>query len=96
MYKYQKKKVGEKNLEEKNKNIKTKNTNFSKKYKALLILIIFLFTTLVMRIGYLQFFKAPFLKEKAYEQLITSRIISTKRGTIYDSAGNQLAISSRS
>ena len=30
----------------------------------------------------------------AYKQLITTRVISTKRGTIYDSLGNQLAISS--
>ena len=64
------------------------------KYIALIIFIFLLFALLIGRIGYLQFFKASFLKDMAYEQLVTSRIISTKRGTIYDSSGNQLAISS--
>lgn len=95
LYKYQKKKLVN-YLKEKNKNIKTKKSNYSTKYKIFIILIFFLFAILLIRIGYLQFFKASFLKEKAYEQLVTSRIISTKRGTIYDSSGNQLAISSRS
>lgn len=83
-------------LKEKDKSVKTKNLSLSKKYKVFIIIIFFLFLLLLIRIGYLQFVKAPFFKEKAYEQLVTSRIISTKRGTIYDSSGNQLAISSRS
>ena len=49
---------------------------------------------LVIRIGYLQSIKSSYLKEMAYKQLITTRVISTKRGTIYDSLGNQLAMSS--
>lgn len=87
---------------EKKENLNTKNikakkaSNFSTKYKVFIIVILFLFGILLGRIAYLQFVKSSFLKEKAYEQLITSRIISTKRGTIYDSSGNQLAISSRS
>ena len=60
-----------------------------------MITIFILFFILIIRMGYLQFIKSPFLKEKAYEQLVTSRIISTKRGTIYDASGNQLAISSQ-
>ena len=85
-------------LKEKNEKVKNQNSNLSlsKKYKVFIIIIFFLFLLLLIRIGYLQFVKAPFLKDKAYEQLVTSRIISTKRGTIYDSSGNQLAISSRS
>ena len=89
-------------MKEKKENLNTKNktdkktTNISTKYKIFIIVILFLFALLLGRIAYLQFIKSPFLKEKAYEQLITSRIISTKRGTIYDSSGNQLAISSRS
>lgn len=62
----------------------------------MLIAIFLVLLLLLTRIGYIQFVQADFLKEKAYEQLITSRIISTKRGTIYDRTGNQLAISSRS
>lgn len=77
-------------------NIETKkNKKLNKKYKIFIIFVFILFGLLIIRIGYLQFIKSSFLKEKAYEQLITSRIISTKRGTIYDSSGNQLAISSQ-
>ena len=82
-------------LKEKNKKIKNKKVDFNKKYIIFITVILFLFVILLVRIGYLQFFKSSFLKEKAYEQLVTSRIISTRRGTIYDSSGNQLAISSR-
>ncbi len=48
---------------------------------------------LVIRLAYLQFVKGSDLKEKMYNQLITSRTISPKRGTIYDSTGKALAIS---
>lgn len=82
-------------LKEKNKKIKNKKVDLNKKYIIFITVILFLFVILLVRIGYLQFFKSSFLKEKAYEQLVTSRIISTRRGTIYDSSGNQLAISSR-
>lgn len=81
-------------MKEKNELTTAKTTHLSRKYIFFIILIFFLFFLLLGRIGYLQFFKASFLKDKAYEQLVTSRIISTKRGTIYDSSGNQLAISS--
>lgn len=81
-------------MKEKNGNTTAKKSYFSKKYIIFILLIFFLFVLLLGRIGYLQFIKAPFLKDMAYEQLVTSRIISTKRGTIYDSSGNQLAISS--
>ena len=82
-------------LKEKNKKINNKKVDLNKKYIIFITVILFLFVILLVRIGYLQFFKSSFLKEKAYEQLVTSRIISTRRGTIYDSSGNQLAISSR-
>lgn len=74
--------------------MKKKNLNI--RYKFMLITIFLIFIILLTRIWYIQFVQADFLKEKAYEQLVTSRIISTKRGTIYDRTGNQLAISSRS
>ena len=81
-------------MKEKNGNTTAKKSYLSRKYIIFILLIFFLFILLLGRIGYLQFIKAPFLKDMAYEQLVTSRIISTKRGTIYDSSGNQLAISS--
>lgn len=48
---------------------------------------------LIVRLGWLQFVKGSWLKEQMYSQLITSRIISPKRGTIYDANGKELAIS---
>lgn len=57
-------------------------------------LVIFCFMLLlVIRLAYLQFIKGSDLKEQMYNQLITSRTISPKRGTIYDSTGKALAIS---
>ena len=79
------KKVNNKNSDSENKN---------KKYRYFIIVVFILFFILLIRIGYLQFIKSSYLKEMAYKQLITTRVISTKRGTIYDSLGNQLAISS--
>lgn len=66
-----------------NKNV-TEKIKISK-YKIFLIVIMSLFIVLLGRIAYLQFIKASYLKELSYEQLITNRVISTKRGTISDS-----------
>ena len=65
------------------------------KYKGFLIVVLLLMLILVLRIAYLQFIKAPFLKEMSYKQLITNRVISTKRGSIYDSSGKLLAQSAQ-
>ena len=73
---------------------KEKNST-TKKYKIFFVLIIILFCLLVLRIGYLQFIKSSYLKEMSYKQLITNRVISTKRGTIYDSSGKPLALSAQ-
>lgn len=48
---------------------------------------------LVFRIAFIQFIQGSDLKQQMYNQLITSRTISPKRGTIYDSTGKALAIS---
>lgn len=69
--------------------------NSQKKYKIFLIFIIIVLIILLIRIFYLQTIKSSYLKEQAYKQLVTTQVISTKRGTIYDSCGNQLAISSK-
>ena len=66
------------------------------KSKDLLISIIICFIVfflLVFRLIYLQFIKGPELKEAANRQQTTSRIISAKRGNIYDSTGKLLAAS---
>mgnify|MGYP001164423499 FL=1 len=73
----------------------TMTNNSQKKYKIFLIFIIIVLIMLLIRIFYLQTVKSSYLKEQAYKQLVTTQVISTKRGTIYDSCGNQLAISSK-
>ena len=73
-----------------NSNIKYSKTN---RFRTLMIIIFVIFFLLLFRIGYLQFVKGSYLKEMATKQQSTSRIISAKRGTIYDSTGTALAIS---
>ena len=65
-----------------------------KKTKLELFILLFLFLVLLIRIGYLQLFKGKELKQMAYEQQSLGRVINPKRGIIYDSNGNILAISS--
>ena len=81
-----------------------KNKNSSKVKKILTlnerlgrILIVFfvVFVLLVFRIGWLQIVQGAELKEDMYRQLTTSKVISPKRGTIYDSTGKALAISAQ-
>ena len=79
----------------KNKDKDKEKNSTTKKYKIFFVLIIILFCLLVLRIGYLQFIKSSYLKEMSYKQLITNRVISTKRGTIYDSSGKPLALSAQ-
>ena len=75
-----------------NSNTKVK-TSKSKRLFVLMIIIFIVFFLLLFRIGYLQFIKGSYLKEMATKQQSTSRIISAKRGAIYDSTGTALAIS---
>lgn len=63
-----------------------------KLFIGMLIAFILLFA-LIIRIGYLQFVQGSELKEAANRQQTTNRIISAKRGTIYDSTGKALASS---
>ena len=62
--------------------------------RVLLVLFLVLFF-LIIRIGWLQFVQGADLTEKMYRQLTTSKTISPKRGTIYDSTGKALAISAQ-
>ena len=62
--------------------------------RVLLVFFLALFF-LIIRIGWLQFVQGADLTEKMYRQLTTSKTISPKRGTIYDSTGKALAISAQ-
>lgn len=66
-----------------------------KRMKNSMFLSILILTALLVRIGYIQFIEGPELKEKAYAQQTSDRVISSKRGTIYDATGKVvLAVSS--
>ena len=69
------------------------NINTKRRMRSLLIIFIVLFLSLSIRIGYIQIAQGDELQEKAYKQQTRNRIISPKRGTIYDSTGKKLAIS---
>ena len=65
----------------------------SKRLVGFLFCCIAIFLVLIFRIGYIQFAKGDEYKESAYQQQTINRIISPKRGTIYDSTGKALALS---
>lgn len=73
-------------------NIKLRNSR-PKRYLSLSVLLLIVFILLLIKIAYIQFVQGSSLKELATKQQTTSRIISAKRGTIYDSTGTALAIS---
>lgn len=82
-----------------NKLYKSANNKFStnllavKKFRIVLASLLIIFLLLLIRLIWLQFVQGSALKEKAYNQQTTDQIISTSRGTIYDSTGKTLAIS---
>lgn len=79
-------------------NSTSKKSSVSLKPKRLLILmgcIFFLFLLLIVRLVFIQFVDGSKLTELANRQQTTSRIISAKRGTIYDSTGKALATSAQ-
>ena len=88
-----------KNVKTKRKIEKTKSDiNISNKIpriKIILILVVvFLFMiALLIRVGYLQFVDGEHLQTLATSQQTLTETISAKRGNIYDSNGNPLAIS---
>lgn len=65
----------------------------SSKLRIVMIFIFLPFLALIFRIGWLQFISGSELKEKAYRQQTVNKIISPKRGSIYDTNGKALAIS---
>jgi stage V sporulation protein D (sporulation-specific penicillin-binding protein) len=65
------------------------------KKRLLFVLGIFclIFLLLIVRVGYIQIVQGQTLKSMAYEQQTLGRLISPRRGTIYDRNGKKLAIS---
>ena len=82
-----------------NKLYKSASNEFStnllavKKFRVVLASLLIIFLLLIIRLIWLQFVQGSDLKEQAYNQQTTDQIISTSRGTIYDSTGKTLAIS---
>lgn len=70
-----------------------KALTMSKKIRIAALILLILMLLLVFRIAFIQFIQGSDLKQQMYNQLITNRTISPKRGTIYDSTGKALAIS---
>ena len=70
----------------------SKNFIHTKKLRFTLIATILIFLLLIGRIGFLQFVQGNSLKEQAYNQQAINQIISPKRGNIYASTGQALAI----
>ena len=69
----------------------------SKRKRRIIVMMVFAFIlllVLIFRIGWIQFVQGAQLQEKAYKQQTLNRIISPKRGTIYDATKEKkLAIS---
>lgn len=71
------------------------NKTTSKKLKISMVIAFVLLVLLIFRLFWIQIVQGAELKEMAYNQQTINRIISPARGTIYDSTGKALAISSR-
>ena len=63
------------------------------KITLITIFIFILMVALIVRVGYLQFIDGEQLKTEATTRQIKTETISAKRGNIYDSIGNTLAVS---
>lgn len=70
--------------------------NVSRKRRMVYLLLIasVILLALIIRVGWIQFVSGGELQTLAYEQQTLDRKINPKRGTIYDSNGNELAVSS--
>ena len=84
--------MGKKNVkleEEKKKN----DLKLKKRIIVISVLCALILIALIVRLFWIQFIDGSWLKEDAYKQQTINRIITPKRGTIYDSTGKTLAIS---
>lgn len=78
-----------------NEGMSSQNFIYTNKLKIIFTAFIILIIILVLRLGFLQFIQGNSLKESAYQQQTINQVISPKRGNIYDSTGQSLAISAR-
>ena len=83
------KKIIDKETEKNNKKSRTKKLSITMAIAFLLLLL------LIFRLFWIEIVQGAEYKEIAYKQQTINRIISPKRGTIYDSTGKTLAMSSR-
>lgn len=65
-----------------------------KKMRNTLFIAFLILICLIVRLGYIQIFQGKELAQLAYQQQTLDRSINPKRGTIYDTNGNELAVSS--
>ena len=69
-------------------------SNKSKKNLIIIMIIVFVcLTALCLRLGWIQIVKGSEYSEKAVEQQTRDTPIEAKRGSIYDTHGNELAVS---
>lgn len=78
-----------------NKKGAKKVATMSQRLRLMLLVFFMILLLLIGRLGWLQIVQGSDLKEAMYNQLTTSRVISPKRGTIYDSTGKALARSAQ-
>lgn len=67
----------------------------NKKLRIFMLFAIGLFIILILRIAWIEFIDGDEYKSEMNSQLSTSKVISTKRGKIYDTNGKALAISAK-
>lgn len=84
--------MGKKNVKVSEEN-KKYNLKFNRRVIVIAVLCVLVLLALIIRLFWIQFIDGSWLKESAYKQQTINRIISPKRGTIYDSTGKTLAIS---
>ena len=72
-----------------------KVTTMSQRLGRFMLIFFLILLLLIGRLAWLQIVQGSDLKEAMYDQLITSRVISAKRGTIYDTNGKALARSAQ-
>ena len=82
-----------KQLKKPKKNLYAENVISVKKQRIMIATIFGLFALLILRLFFLQVVDGEYLTSLAVNQQTKSEIISSKRGNIYDSTGDSLAIS---
>ena len=82
-----------KKIEKSKSDINVANKIIPERIMSILLVLILFMIALIIRVGYLQFVDGSRLQTLATSQQTLTETISAKRGNIYDSKGNALAIS---